>query len=67
MLNRPLTYWIDATDIRVGDFVQGEGVVASVRVTRQSGYTFVTYEDRNLYSIFGPKQQVEVRLEDEGR
>jgi hypothetical protein len=62
-----VTAWIPAHEVRVGDWVEGEGVVKTIRVTQKNGYVFITYEDRNLYSIFGPKQQIEVRLEDDGR
>lgn len=63
----PLTTWVPARELRVGDYVQGEGEIATLRITRASGYVFVTYGGGNLYSIFDSKQSIEIRLEDDGR
>jgi hypothetical protein len=63
----PLTIWVRATELRVGDLARIDGVAGEVRQIRE-------VQGKYLYVICGPcsyliepDRQVEINLEDDGR
>jgi hypothetical protein len=60
----PLTTWIPARELRVGDYIEGEGEVVAIR---DGAALVVAILKTRLSRVYGVKEQVEVRLEDDGR
>jgi hypothetical protein len=64
IFRRPLTHWIPAKELRIGDYIEGDGEVIAIK--SGSALLVATLKDRPT-RVFGVNEQVEVRLEDDGR